>query len=286
MQLKRRCSYTLRNKRHAGSRLLFLLPGVLGVVVFVLLPFGDVVRRSFFTSMSGQFNGIKNYATVFQNEAFRLAAFNTVRFMGVSIPALLIFSLLTALLLYYVSEMEWVKSLYLLPMAMPAATIVLVWKLVFAKQGFLNGLLGSSIDFLEEGSSFWVLCGTYLWKNLGYTVILWLAALKAVPTGILEAARVDGAGAVKRFFYVMLPNLSGSFYTITILSFLNAFKVFREAYLIGGAYPPRDSYLLQHVFQNWYTRLDFDKMAAGAVLAAASLGTLAVLLKRMWDREK
>lgn len=286
MRLKRRCSFTLRNKRYFLRRVWFLLPGLLGVGVFVLIPFGDVLRRSFFTSMSGSFVGIKNYLSVFSNEAFRLAAFNTARFAAVSIPALLLTSLLIALLLYRFSDMEGMKAFYLLPMAMPAATIVLVWKLAFARQGFLNGLLGSNIAFLDEGASFWVLCGTYLWKNMGYTVVLWLAALKGIPTGILEAARMDGAGKLRIFFYVMLPGIKGSLYTITVLSFLNAFKVFREAYLINGSYPPQDSYLLQHVFQNWYTKLDFDKMAAGAVLAAAVLGTLAVLLKRLWDREE
>lgn len=281
MRLRKRCSSIWRNK----GWIWFLLPGLLGVAVFVLIPFADVVKRSFFTSMSGKFAGIKNYSSVFENEAFRLAAYNTIRFMAVSIPLLICGSLGIALLLYTFSDMEGMKLLYLLPMAMPAATIVLVWRLIFAEQGFLNSLFGTHTAFLEEGASFYVLCITYLWKNMGYTVILWLAALKAVPVGILEAARVDGAGKCRIFFQIMLPGLKGSLYTITVLSLLNGFKVFREAYLINGAYPPEDSYLLQHVFQNWYTRLDFDKMAAGAVLAAAALGGLAVLLKRLWDRE-
>ena len=280
MQSRKRCGSILRNK----GRIWFLLPGVLGVAVFVFVPFADVVKRSFFTSMSGQFAGIRNYTSVFENEAFRLAAYNTLRFMAVSIPLLICGSLGLALLLYTFPNLESIKLLYLLPMAMPAATIVLVWRLIFAQQGLLNSLLGTHTAFLEKGASFFVLCITYLWKNTGYTVILWLAALKAVPAGILEAARVDGAGKCRIFFQIMLPGLKGSLYTITVLSVLNGFKVFREAYLINGAYPPEDSYLLQHVFQNWYTRLDFDKMAAGAVLAAAVLGGLAVLLKRLWDR--
>lgn len=89
---------------------------------------------------------------------------------------------------------------------------------------------------------------------------------------MLDAARVDGAGKLVCFLRVTLPNLKGSMYTILVVSLLNSFKIFREVYLVGGAYPQEGIYMLQHIFNNWYTNLDFDKMAAGAVLPAAALG--------------
>ena len=113
--------------------------------------------------------------------------------------------------------------------------------------------------------------------------IQWLAGLKAIPAEQTEAARVDGAGRIRCFFQITLPNLKGSAYTITVLSLLNAFKSFREAYLVSGAYPQQDIYLLQHLFQNWYTKLDMDKLAAGAVLMALALGALSMLLQRLWN---
>lgn len=268
------------------SKLMFLLPGVLGVAIFTLIPFLDVWKRSFFTSLSNEFCGLSNYQTVLQNQAFRLAVYNTVRFIAVCLPLLLAGGFLLAAAMERYSFLEKWKSLYLLPMAMPAATIVLVWKLMFAKQGFLNGILGTHIDFLSGKNAFWVLVFTYVWRNLGYTLVLWLAALKAVPKEILEAAKVDGAGSVRSFFYVKLPCLKGSCYTISVLSLLNAFKVFREAYLISGSYPDEEIYLLQYVFNNWYTNLDFDKMAAGAVLSAIVIGSIAVLQKRIWDKNE
>lgn len=262
------------------SRMLFILPGMAGVTVFILIPFGDVVRRSFRTSLSGVFCGLDNYGAVFANKAFRLAAGNTLKFLAVCLPLLLAGGLALALVMVGFPVLERFRLLYLLPMACPAATVVLVWKLVFDKCGFLNGVLGTHIDFLQGEQVFWVLVFTYIWRNLGYTLVLWLAALKAVPGDVLEAAKVDGAGSLKRFFCVMLPQLKGSAYTISVLSLLNAFKVFREAYLINGAYPSGSVYMLQHVFNNWYTNLDFDKMAAGAVLAALVLGGFAVILKK------
>lgn len=287
MKLRADCSYILRNRKAGSGRagIFFLLPGLIGVSVFVLIPFGDVIRRSFYTALSGQFCGLQNYTRVLSNQAFLLAAKNTLLFIGACLPILLGASLLVALAMHSFSYLERFKALYLLPMAMPAATVVLVWKLLFVKQGFINGSIGTEIDFLHTKASFYVLLGTYIWKNIGYTVVLWLASLRAIPTELTEAARVDGAGCLKCFFYITLPCLKGGLYTITVISFLNAFKVFREAYLVNGAYPPEEIYMLQHLFNNWYVNLDFDKMAAGAVLAAVALGGVAGFLKRLWDKE-
>lgn len=94
---------------------------------------------------------------------------------------------------------------------------------------------------------------------------------------------MDGAGEMRLFFSVILPNLKPVFYTITILSFLNSFKVFREAYLVAGAYPQESIYLLQHLFNNWFTNLEIDKMAAAAVVIAVLLSGFVLLLQKLWD---
>lgn len=273
------------NQRKQRARgVYFLVPSLMGVGYLVLIPSGDVLRRSFLTALSGEWVGLENYRNVLTNEAFLLAAGNTLRFLGLCLPLLLSLSLLLALALSRVSRLERVKALYLLPMAIPAATVVLVWRLLFSRQGFLNAWLGTHVDWLGEHTALYILVGSYIWKNLGYTMVLWLAGLKAIPAQLTEAARVDGAGPLCCFLRITLPNLKGCAYTITVLSLLNAFKSFREAYLVSGAYPQQDIYLLQHLFQNWYTRLDMDKLAAGAVLLALVLGSLSMLLQKLWDK--
>lgn len=274
----------MHKSKGRGRGLWFLAPSLLGVSCLVLLPSLDVVRRSFMTALSGQWVGLSNYRKVLTNEAFLLAAGNTLRFIGLCLPMLLILSLLLALALSWAPGIEPVKILYLLPMAIPAATIVLVWRLLFSKQGFLSFLLGTHVDWLGEDTALIIMAGSYVWKNLGYTMVLWLAGLKAIPSELSEAARVDGAGRICCFFRIILPNLKGSVYTITVLSLLNAFKSFREAYLVSGAYPQHDIYMLQHLFQNWYTKLDMDKLAAGAVLLALALGGLSLLLQWLWNK--
>lgn len=273
----------------------FLFPSLAGVTLFVLLPFLDVMKRSFQTAVTGEFTGIKNYGVIFHNQAFLLAVKNTARFTVVCIPLLVLIGLLVAFPLSTMKEAGLIKSVYLFPLAMPTATIVLVWKMVFYRQGFLNlfftklgeitGLWGTvTIDYLGTGASFWVLVASYLWKNTGYTVVLWLAGILSIPNEYIEAARVDGAGRWKCIRYIILPNLKGSFYTIVILSFLNSFKIYREAYLVAGSYPQEDIYLLQHLFNNWFVNMEFDKMAAAAVCVGVVLFGAIMVLQRLWDK--
>jgi len=276
----------LKKKKWNKSRrafLAFLLPSFLGVVFFVLLPFLDVFKRSFTTAVTGEFVGIQNYVTVYENRAFRLAVGNTLRFTLVCLPLLLVLGLLAALLLTNMKQAQLLKSFFLLPMAMPAATIVLIWKMTFSESGFLNRLLSAHTDYMGTGLAFWVLVFSYVWKNLGYTVVLWLAGILAIPEDYIQAAKVDGAGKVRIFFSIILPQLKGCMYTITVLSFLNSFKVFRESYLVSGAYPHESMYLLQHLFNNWFVYLELDKMAAAAVCIGIVLLGVILFLEKLWE---
>ncbi len=275
-------------KEPGGSiLLLFLAPSLLGVMVFVMVPFADVLRRSFYNSMATQFVGLGNYLGVLRNDAFRLAAGNTLKFAAVCIPALVLASLLLAVFLSGAGALgERCKSAFLLPYAIPAASVVLIWKLLFHDAGLMNRLLVavglSPVSFMDSGAAFWVLVLSYLWKNMGYDMVLWMAGLSGIPKDLYEAASIDGAGAVKQFFYVTLPNLVPVLFTISVLSLLNSFKVFREAYLVAGEHPHTSMYLLQHLFNNWFTELDVEKLCAGAVLMALVVMGLVVLLAKAW----
>lgn len=239
----------------------FIGVSLAGVLVFVLIPFADVVRRSFMTVMSGEFAGLNNYKTVINNQAFRLAVRNTLHFVGVAIPLLVVIGLAAALVLCKIRDISVIKSLYLFPLAMPTATVVIVWRMFFYRQDFDS------------------LVVSYLWKNTGYTIVLWLAGIAGIPNELIEASRVDGANRFQCLLFVKLPCLKGSVYTIVILSFLNSMKIYREAYLVGGSYPNKDIYLLQHTFNNWYVNLEFDKMAAASVLVAAVLFVFILLFQ-------
>lgn len=276
----------------------FLLPSLAGVTVFYLLPLADVVRRSFTTAVTEEFTGFDNYRTVFQNEAFLLAAKNTAKFALCCLPILIVSGLLVALLITGSASRKGFQTCYLLPMAVPAATVALVWQIIFDRSGLLNGALSGiasalsgkktvvSIDYMETDAAFWVLVASYVWKNLGYTVTLWAAGLLGIPYQLKEAARVDGAGRGQIFFKIALPQLKPTLYTITVLSFLNSFKAFREVYLAAGSYPHESIYLLQHLFNNWYVDLALDKMAAAAVVTGAVLLLAILVWQRLWEENR
>lgn len=273
--MKTRRSCIMRNKTQAGrlarKAYLFLLPSLAGTAVFVLLPYVDVVRRSFFEAAGGRFVAMQNYVTVVGNSAFRLASFNTLRFLVICVPLLVLVSLFCSMLIAGLKEEGTVfKTSLLVPLAIPVASIVLLWKLFFHPQGMVNqitALFGmAGIDWINGDTAFGVLVFTYVWKNLGYDVVLWVAGLAAISDELYEAARVDGAGIVARFLYVTLPGLSKTAFLVVSLSVFNSFKVFREAYLIAGEYPHESIYMLQHLFNHWFVTLDIQKMSAASVL--------------------
>lgn len=270
--LSKHLRFTYQNRENIYGYF-FLAPSLIGVLIFVLIPFIDAIRRSFLSAMGNTFVGFDNYITVIHNEAFRLAAGNTVRFLALCIPILLTLSLSLALIIYDKKKyQEFYKSVLLLPMAIPVASIVVLWKAFFHIDGIINNILNickiQSIDFINSSSAFYVLIFTYIWKNIGYDMILWIGGLSSIPFSIYEAAKVDGAGKVRCFWYITIPGLKSTFFIIVILSLVNSFKVFREAYLISGAYPNESIYMLQHLFNNWFVDLDIQKMCAGATMMA------------------
>ena len=262
---------------------LFLLPSLLFVSIMVLIPMLDALRRSFFLAAGDRFVGFQNYLSVLRNHAFQLAAANTARFILVCIPLLLLFSLAVSLMLASFREKRGIFTT-----SVPVASIVLLWRVIFHKNGLLNAFTALwglvPVDWIGSKAAFGVLVFAYLWKNFGYDMVLWLSGLSAINPALYEAAQIDGAGSLQRFVRITLPNLMPTLFTITVLSLLNSFKVFREAYLIAGGYPDDSIYMLQHLFNNWYGNLDVDKMCAGAVMMAILVFILILLLQKIMNR--
>lgn len=277
-------------RREAAAAACFLLPSVLGTALFVLAPFAETVRRSFTNALGTQGAGLANYRAVLGNAAFRLAAGNTARFLCVCVPLLLAVSFALALAVRPLAKgrapraARRLKTAFLLPMALPVASVALLWQALFARRGAVNGLLAAlgaqEVDFMGTGAAFWVLVGTYVWKNAGYDMVLWLAGLGAVPDSLYEAAAVDGATRWQILRRITLPQLAPTLALTALLSLVNAFKAFREAYLVAGSYPHESIYLLQHLFNNWFASLDMGRLTAAAVLSALALLALALPLQR------
>lgn len=268
----------------------FILPSLIGVAIFILVPSIDVLIRSFQSTVSREFIGFQNYVDVFSNKAFQLASKNTLKFIFVCIPLLLLISLGIALLLNkFVKHSQILKTAFLIPMAVPVASVVLIWNVVFHQHGILSSLLSNFNialqDWMKTDYAFWILVFSYIWKNLGYNVILWLAGLNSISKEIYEAAKIDGANGWQTFINITMPTLKPTLYTISVLSLLNSFKVFREAYLVAGNYPDKSMYLLQHLFNNWFREVDFSKMAATSVIMSVVIFILIMFLQNSWENQ-
>lgn len=248
-----------------------IVPGFIGVMIFIVLPLADVFISSFRRGGQGSFGGLTNYSVVLDNQAFRLAAGNSLLFELVGVPLLIVVSLVVAIEVY---EMKGniVKFAFLIPLAIPSNSLAVVWKILFAENGIVNGLItklgGTPISFFDGRTVFRLFVGTFVFKNIGYNMLIWIAGLSAIPTEIYEAAKVDGAGRFTRILRITLPNMKRSFFIVAMLSVVNSLKIFREQYLMAGGYPDTAIYQLQHVFNNWFEKLELGKLTAGAVMTA------------------
>jgi len=280
-------------KQKAADRLpgiCFLSPSLIGVSIFYILPFFVVVYYSV-TEGAGQrvFVWLQNYGKLFQNSAFRLAARNTATFSLSAVPLAVILSLALAVLLEKrIPGQSFFRTAFLSPMMVPVVSIVLVWQIVFNYNGTLNetaALFGlDKIDWLSSRYCQAVVVALFLWKNLGYNMILFMAGLSNIPKEILEAADVDGASGGYQFFHIKLRYLSSTILFVTVLSLISSFKIFREVYLLTGDYPYEGLYTLQHFMNNTFRSLDYQKLCSAAVIMAIVIVAIIAVLFRLEER--
>ena len=266
-------------RREAAVGLLLAAPAVMGLLAFLVLPFGYTFLRSFTTGLGwGRFVGLENYAQLFGNRLFLLALKNTFLFLACGLALILPLSLFLALLLQKTGK--WGKGLamaLLFPMVLPVSAIVIVVNLVFAENGLLSQLTGPT-PWMDSPFAFVILLGLYLWKNVGIGVVILLAGLTTIPGELYESASMDGAGKWARLTKVTLPMLRPELLVVTILSTLNAFKNFREAFVLGGDHPHESIYMLQHFMNNNFENMNFPRLSVAAVVFFALLFCLYALL--------
>ena len=266
-------------RREAAIGLLLAAPAVMGLLAFLALPFGYTFLRSFTVGLGwGRFVGLENYAQLFGNRLFLLALKNTFLFLACGLALILPLSLFLALLLQKTGK--WGKGLamaLLFPMVLPVSAIVIVVNLVFAENGLLSQLTGPT-PWMDSPFAFVILLGLYLWKNVGIGVVILLAGLTTIPGELYESANMDGAGKWTRLTKVTLPMLRPELLVVTILSSLNAFKNFREAFVLGGDHPHESIYMLQHFMNNNFENMNFPRLSVAAVVFFALLFCLYALL--------
>ena len=269
--------------------LCFLFPSLLGVGLFFILPFGVVVYYSLIDGVgSRNFVGLSNFIKLFNNSAFIMAAKNTLKFSFTAVPLAVALAMGLALMLECrIPLKSQFRTFFLSPMMVPVASVVLIWQVLFNYNGTVNEFImlfgADKVDWLQSQFAPVVVLLLFLWKNLGYNMILFMAALNNIPKELLEVADVEGASEMYKFFAIKLRYLSPTVLFVTILSLINSFKVFREVYLLAGAYPYETLYTLQHFMNNTFDSLDYQKLSAAAVLMALVMVVIIALLFKAED---
>jgi multiple sugar transport system permease protein len=254
------------------NSILFLLPSLLGVLVFFIIPFFVIIYYSMIDNpIQANFVGIENFKKIITNSAFIQASKNTLTFTLVSVPLIVVLSLLLAMLLESsIPGKSAFRTFFLSPMMVPIASIVLIWRVLFDYHGAVNQIMtvinAQPVDWFKSAFGQLVIVILFLWKNLGYDMILFMAALSSIPRDVIEVATLESASKSQIFFRIKLRYLAPTILFVTILSIINSFKVFREVFLLTGDYPYDTLYMLQHFMNNTFHALDYQKLSAAAII--------------------
>ena len=270
---------------------LIMLPGLLGLTVFYVLPFfGGIWYSLTDGSFTSRFVGIDNYRRIWQNEMFLLGLKNTMELSLLCMPTIWLMSFLIALMLHRMKgNANFLRNVYLLPYLMPTSAILLIWLLAFDYGGVINRLLSifgiPRVLWLQGNTLRAPVVLMYVWKNLGFSLVIFSAALQAVPTALYEYAELEGASLRQQAFSITLPMIIPTAFLILVMAWINAFKIFKEVYFIGGAYPSNAVYTLQHYMNNMFLKLDYQNVTSSAysfaMIVLALFGTLFLIEKRV-----
>ncbi len=234
--------------------IIFLFPSIIGILVFNFIP--TVV--SFYLSFtkwnllgSPKFVGLSNYASIIADPLFYKVLQQTLIFVMGTVFFEVIISLFIALGLNHISNFKTLfRTIYFLPVVSSMVAVSILWNWIFDPAfGFLNYMLKivgiDPIFWLSDPT--WALPSIILvsvWKNLGYSTVLFLSGLQTLPDECLEAAKVDGAKPHQVFYKVILPLLSPTIFLVTIMSFINAFQTFDSVYILTSGGPQNKTNLM------------------------------------------
>ena len=248
----------------------FLLPGLAGLLLFYVAPFfGGIWYSLTDGSFENTFVGFKNYTTVWQNPMFQLGLKNTLELSLICAPLLFLLSFVISVV---VNRMRPAGSVFrntaLLPYLMPSSAVLLIWLLWFDYGGPVNHLItllgGGRVEWLQGAPLRFPVVLLFLWKNLGFCIVIFLAALQAIPVSLYEYATLEGASFPRQAFTITLPLIVPSAFLVFILCWVNAFRIFKEVYFIGGAYPDEPIYTLQNYMNNMYSKLNYQNVTTAA----------------------
>lgn len=260
------------NKKRYKKLSAFLLPGLLGLALFFMLP----LIITIFLSFRGSGGPLFHYRQVLSSKAFQLALQNTLKLIAAGIPTAVIGGILLAVLFQAMLRKRLPGTrllflMYLLPLVLPSAVIAFFAELLF--------------PFREAPQVGYLVTGIYIWKNIPYVLLAAFLGLRNIPASVYDAAQLDGAGGSKMLFYIMLPLLQPYILVGIVLAFLGVFRIFRESFLLFGNYPDKTVYYLQNYMNNLFYAFNYDQLAAASNLFLTGISLLLLVVLTLLGKE-
>ena len=248
-------------KKNLQSNIL-LLPALIAGFFCYLFPILIAFGKSFFLGTGTDFVGIQNYVDLFENEAFSLAVRNLFHLWAIIVPVNLVIGIFIAEV-YIKLRKEKLCLFFLVPSILPAACVVTIASSILQK---------SPSQWGETPVAFYVFLIIVLWKTLGFSILIFIVAIKTIESEIIDAAMLDGVNPLQCFWYIKLPIIKSSLLICGILTIYNSFRCFREAYLIGGSHPNEQLYSIQHFLQNNFMNMNYARLEAASILVVIFVG--------------
>lgn len=277
---------------------MFIAPNLLAVAVFMLFPLGFSLYMAFqkwdlFTP--AKFVGWANFHRLFTGDPlFAIALRNTVVFtVGTVVPTLAISLIVAATLNRKIKGIGIFRTILFLPLAVSAVVMAVVWRFVFDTN---NGLLNIMLGWIGIGPVPWLvdptwamvsLCLVSIWQSVPFATVILLAAMQGVPEDLYEAAKIDGAGEIRRFFSITLPLIRSASSFVVVVSIIHSFQAFDLVYVLTGGHggPESATYVFGiMLFQNAFAFTDVGYASALAWVMFAILLVITVLQLRFSRR--
>ncbi len=261
---------------------LFLLPSLIGFAFFVLIPIIGAFALSFFDwnlISPAKFVGVDNYKQLlFQDAVFRKVLGNTFYYAVTIVPLQLILGLVMAVALNQgIRGLELYRLIYFMPVITNIVAVAIVFQWLLNRDfGVANAWVWQLADATGWhiappdwlNSSFWAKPAVIiltLWKNIGFTMVIYLAALQGVPESLYDAAKVDGATGSQRFRFVTIPMVSATTFFLVVIQMIGAFQLFAEPFVMTRGGPAQASLtIVMYIYQNAF---EFGRMGKATALA-------------------
>ncbi|MEV8374881.1 sugar ABC transporter permease [Kribbella sp. NPDC056861] len=282
--------------RRSLAGLLFVAPML---VLFVVFRFVPVVGAFLLSLTDYRLNGqwtfvaVDNYSRLLGDELFHKSLLVTLTYTVIFVPLTVLLSLGTALLLQQVVwNRGFFRGVFFLPYVTSIVLAAVVWKWIYnAENGLLNGFLGwlslGPYDFLGNANSVLPsIAVTSAWKGFGYSMLILLAGLQAVPKSYLEAAMIDGAGPWQRFRHIVVPQLRPVLFFVLVIETIGAFQVFDAMYVMTAGGPIRGSYsLVYFLYDSGFKFFDFGYASAIGLVLFLIVLVVSLVQRRLVGRD-